>query len=116
MKHLASIIIPIKGRNWSFRLFSDKTFDKLHNPNGEENAAMTIFSQYEVHLPKSEWDIVDIRHECCHIFKHMANTGSAELDASQTEELMCEIFGNHGLEICLIADQVAERFLNYHKE
>lgn len=116
MKPLTSIVLSIKGRNWTFKLFTDKAFDKLHNPNGEDNAGMTVFSQYEVHFPKSEWDTIDIRHEVLHIFKFMCNTGSATLDPDQTEELLCEIFGNNGIEMCLIADRVAERFLNYHKD
>lgn len=115
MKHLTSITIPIKGRNWTFRLFTDKAFDKLYNPNDEGNAGMTVFSQYEVHFPKSEWDVVDIRHEILHIYKFMCNTGSATLDVDQTEELLCEVFGNNALEMCMYADQVAERFLNYNK-
>ncbi len=120
MKHLASITLPLKGKNWTFRLFTDRAFDKMHNssvdPDENDNAGMTVFSQYEVHFPKTEWDIVDIRHEILHIYKFMSHTGSATLDAGQTEELLCEIFGNHGLEMCMYADQVAERFLNYHKE
>lgn len=120
MKHLTELTIQIKGRQWSFRLFTDRTFDKLHNsnpdPEDNHNAGMTVFSQYEVHFPKSEWDIVDIRHEILHVYKFMCNTGSATLDADQTEELLCEIFGNDGLEMCLFADRVAERFLNYNKE
>lgn len=117
MKPLTHILKNIKGKDWTFKLFTDKTFDKLHNPNGDEdNAGMTVFSKYEVHFPKSEWDLADLKHEIMHIYKFMSYTGSAELDASQTEELMCEIFGNHGLEMCVLADQVAERFLNYHKE
>jgi hypothetical protein len=118
MKCLTQITIPIKGRNWNFMLFSDRAFDKLHNsdPENNDNAGMTIFSQYEVHFPKSEWDLVDIRHEIGHILKFMCNTTSAELDSNQTEELMCEIIGNHGQEICMWADQIAERFLNYHKD
>jgi hypothetical protein len=117
MKHLTSIDISIKGRNWTFKLISDKIFDKIHNsdPSDNQNAGMTIFSTYEVHFPKSEWDIVDIRHEILHIYKYMCNTGSTALDVDQVEELLCEIFGNNGLEMCMYADHVAERFLNYHK-
>jgi hypothetical protein len=116
MKALASIILDIKGRPWTFKLFTDKSFDKMHNPNDEGNAAMTLASKYEVHFAKSEWDLVDIRHEVGHCFKTMSNTGSSELDAEQTEELMCEIIGHHCTEIILVSDKVAECFLNYHKE
>lgn len=117
MKHLASITRNIKGREWTFKLLSDRVFDKIHNPEGTEgNTGMTIFSRYEVHFSKSEWDLIDLRHEISHIYFFMSNTGSADLSALQTEETMCEIFGTHGLEMCLLADNVAECFLNYHKE
>lgn len=117
MKHLAIIHRNIKGRDWIFKLLSDRVFDKLHNPEGDEgNSGMTLFNRYEVHFAKSEWDLTDIRHEISHIYFYMSNTGSAELDASQTEETMCEIFGKHGLEICVLADTISECFLNYHKE
>lgn len=116
MKHLAHIIKEIKGKQWHFKLFSDRVFDKVHNPNDEGNAGMTIFSKYEVHFSKSEWDLVDIRHELSHVYFYMSNTGSAELSALQTEETMCEIFGNHAPEMVMIADSIAECFLNYHKE
>lgn len=117
MKHLAAITRDIKGRSWTFKLLSDRVFDKIHNPEGDEgNTGMTIFSRYEVHFSKSEWDLVDIRHEIAHIFFFMSNTGSAELTALQTEETMCEIFGSNALEMCVHADVVAECFLNYHKD
>jgi hypothetical protein len=116
MKCLTQITIQIKGRGWTFKLFSDRNFDKLHNPNGDENnAGMTVFSQYEVHFPKSEWGLVELRHEIGHILKFMSNTHSAELDAFQVEENMCDIIGAHGPEICFWAEQVAEKFLNHNK-
>ena len=116
MKPLTSITINIKGREWCFKLFTDRAFDKLHNPNDEGNAAMTLSNIYEVHFAKSEWDLVDIRHELGHVFANMSRTSSAELDALQTEELMCEIIAHHATEIILISDRIAERFLNYDKE
>lgn len=116
MKAMASIVIQIKGKPWTFKLVSDRVFNKVHNPEGESNTGMTVFSRYEVHFSKSEWDLVDIRHELMHVYFFMSNTGSAELDALQTEETMCEIFGHNGLEICMVADSIAECFLNYHKE
>ena len=116
MKPLASITINVKGRDWTFKLFTDRAFDKLHNPNDEGNAAMTLPTKYEVHFAKSEWDLIDIRQELGHLFAYMSRTSSAELSAEQTEELMCEIVAHHATEIILISDRVAERFLNYDKE
>ena len=115
MKPLTSISLDIKGRSWCFKLFTDRAFDRLHNPNDEGNAGMTLPNIYEVHFAKSEWDTVDIRHEIMHLLYHMSLTGSAEHDPSQVEETMCEITATHYHEIGLWSDRVTERFLNYHK-
>ena len=119
MKILAQIDIKIKGRKWKFLLFTDRAFDKLHNSNEDEsengNAAMTVVSKYEVHFPKSEWNIVDIRHELTHCFYAMAGVNSSELTVKQVEETLCEIVGKDGPEMMLIADRVAECFFNYKK-
>lgn len=115
MKPLASTTIKIKGREWKFLLLTDRQFDKIHNPEGQLNNAMTISSRYEVHFPKSSWNIVDIRHELSHCFYTMSSVNSSELTPLQVEETMCSIFGAHGPEMMLIADRVAECFFNYNK-
>jgi hypothetical protein len=117
MKPIFSITLLIKGRDWTFNLFTDKAFNKLHNPNGDENnAGMTLPYSYEVHFSKSAWCPVDIRHEIGHILYFMSLNGSSEHDAGQVEESMCEIIGHHAPEIIMWSDRVAERFLNYNKD
>lgn len=116
MKPLASIILLIKGREWTFKLFSDRAFNKLHNIEGNENnAAMTIPTMYEVHFAKSDWCMVDIRHELGHVLYAMTQTASASHDPDQVEETMCEIIGQNAPEIILWSDRIAERFFNYDK-
>lgn len=119
MKPLVSITLSIKGRPWTFKLFSDRVFDKIHNsdpdPEKNNNGAMTVPIHHEVHFPKSEWSVLDIRHELGHVFKFECNTESSVLDADQTEELMCEIIGTHAQEICLLSDQIANKFLIYQR-
>lgn len=117
MKSLVAITVSIKGRPWVFKLLSDRNFNKLHNPNGDENnGAMTVPLHHEVHFPKSDWTPTDILHELGHVFKFECNTGSSVLDADQTEELMCEIIGLHAHEICTIANLITNKFLTYDKE
>lgn len=119
MKILASTQIKIKGRPWKFILMTDRAFDKLHNSNEDEadnqNAAMTISTKYEVHFPKSYWNIIDIRHELTHCYYAMAGVNSSELTTLQVEETLCEIVGKDGPEIMMNADRVAECFFNYNK-
>ena len=114
MKSVTSITILVKGREWKFSLLSDRVFDKLHNsePENDQNGAMTLPPKYEVHFPKSSWNIIDIRHELGHVFYTMADVGSSNLTPDQVEETMCTIIGQNHAEIGLIADRVAECFFN----
>jgi len=118
-KILAETNIPVKGRKWRFILMTDRAFDKLHNSNEDEslnhNAAMTVPAKYEVHFPKSEWNIVDIRHELTHCYFYMSGTNSSELTPLQVEETLCEIMGKNGPELVMNADRVAECFFSYKK-
>jgi hypothetical protein len=107
-----SLTLPIKGRDWQFVLLPDKTFDKLHNADGGGRAGVTMPNQYIVHFRKSDWCMVDIRHELGHVLKHMTHTGSVELSVDDMEELMCEIMASNYNEIGLWADRIAERFFN----
>lgn len=113
MKHLSSITLKVKGRNWRFILLTDRAFNKIHNPNNEANAAMTCPSQYEVHFCKSHWNLVNIRHELSHCFYYMAGVNSTDLTPLQVEETMCEIIAVNYHDIGLISDRVAEAFFNY---
>lgn len=116
MKPITSLTLSIKGRDWTFKLFTDRNFDKIHNPEGDENnAAMTCPSIYEVHFSKSFWCPVDIRHELGHVLYHMTQTSSAGHDTLQVEETFCEIIGHNTPEIMMWSDRVAEKFLNYNK-
>lgn len=108
------ITLDIKGRNWSFVLLTDKSFDKLHNsnedPDDNENVAMTIPSAFEVHFKKSNWNLKDIRHELGHLLYSMSLVNSANHKPDQVEETMCEIIAEHSAEIIHWSDLIANRF------
>lgn len=107
-----SITLPIKGRDWQFILMPDKSFDKLHNPNGEANTGMTLPNKYSVHFKKSDWCITDIRHELCHVLRHMTHAHTMEISVDDMEEHMCQILASNYHEIGLWSDRIAERFFN----
>lgn len=108
---MKEIVIPIKGRDWRFILMTDRRFDKLHNPDEDGNAAMTIEGAYEVHFRKSDWTIAGIRHELLHVLYMMSLVGSTSMTPADVQELCAEIVGEHGQEICLWADRIADRFI-----
>lgn len=107
---MGTIIIEIKGRPWTFILMNDKKFDRLHNQDDGNRTGVTLPHQYEVHFKKSEWTIIDIRHEIGHILFHMSRNDTADLTAAQVEETMCQLIGHDAPEIVMWADRVAERF------
>lgn len=105
-----SIVINIKGRDWMFKLITDRQFDRLHNADGAERAGVTMVNQYECHFRKSDWAIIDLRHELGHCLYHMSLTGSSDLTPDQVEETMCQIIGYHTPDIILWSDRIAEKF------
>lgn len=110
MKPIASIVLKIKGREWTFLLLHDKAFIKIH---GDDAMAMTIPGKYEVHFRKSDWSTVAIKHEIGHILHFASLVSSSEMSTEDIVELMCEIIGEHCEEIILWTNRVVERFLNH---
>lgn len=109
---MKEIIVPIKGRNWKFILMTDRRFNRLHNSDGSDRPAITIPYSYECHFRKSDWSIIDIRHELGHVLYHMSLTASSDLTPDQVEETLCSIIGYHTPEIVLWSDQIAEKFFS----
>lgn len=108
---MATIVLPIKGRDWTFSLIPDKRFDKLYNSDGGSAVAMTVSNTYTVHFRKSDWDTVAIKHELLHVLFNMSLTGSADLTPLDVEEVCAEIVGHHAEEILLWTSRITERFL-----
>lgn len=102
------VIVNIKGKDWKYILLSDRAYDKLH---GDTSNGITLPEECEVHVRKSALNTNILRHETSHIFHFSSLVETASLTALQTEEIMCEIFGEHGHEILGIADFVLNRFL-----
>lgn len=110
MKSTNSIVLEIKGRQWTFVLMTDKAFDKLHNPNGESNTAMTMTNQYRTDFRKSDWSLIDIIHELGHIIYSLSPTRSAALSTDDVEEVMCDIYSTDYFDIGRFAGLIAEKF------
>ena len=109
---MSSIVINVKGRDWTCILMTDKRFDKVHNSSGESAAvAMTMTTTYECHFRKSDWDLVAIRHELLHVLYNMGLSSSAELTPEQVQEVCAEIVAHHTPDIVLWTDRICERFL-----
>lgn len=105
-----SIVIIVKGREWTFNLLTDKTYDKLHNSEGTHSTAMTLVNQYRTDFRKSDWCLVDIIHELGHVIYSLSPTRSANLTTNDVEEVMCDIYSSDYFEIGLIASRISEKF------
>ena len=108
--HSNSIVLSIKGRDWTFNLLADRTFDKLYNTMEEGNTAMTMANQYRTDFRKSDWCVVDIIHEIGHILYSLAPTRSANLSVADVEEVMCDIYSTEYFEIGLWVGRISEKF------
>lgn len=102
------VIVNIKGKDWKYKLLSDKTYDKLH---GDTSNGITLPDECEVHIRKSTMNSNILRHESFHVFYFSSLVETADLTALQTEEIACEIFGEHGPEMMSICDYVLNKFL-----
>jgi hypothetical protein len=107
---MKEITLNIKGRDWKFKLLSDAKFNKLHNGDGGDRPGVTMPPNYEVHFRKSDWTLIDIRHELGHVLYHMSLTTSSDLTPDQVEETMCSIIGYHVPDIIVWSDRIAEKF------
>lgn len=107
------LALNIKGKNWSFILLHDRSFDKLHNSNPDEGdaSAITLSSTHEVHFRKSDLEPSVVAHELLHVLVNASLVGSADLSPAQVEELCAEIVGEHYAEIASWTNQILSRFM-----
>jgi hypothetical protein len=109
-KVIKEITLSIKGRDWSFKLLTDASFNKLHNYDDGDRPAVTMPQQYEVHFRKSDWTVIDIRHELGHVYYAMSDNESADPTPGQVEEQMCTIIGNYLADIAYYLDRIVEKW------
>jgi hypothetical protein len=90
-----TIRFAIKGKRWRVTLLTDRSFFK-HDQTAL--ALCELPPDRRILLKKSQINLQNIMHEVFHAFKSECCLNSAELDSSQVEELMCDIFAEHGEE------------------
>ena len=116
IKAITTITIPIRGRDWTFKLLQDRIFDKLHNKeDSESNTAMTVPERYEVHFKKSDLMFRDIKHELGHVYSFMSGTKSVDTSPDDIEELFCDIIADFGSEITMLSERILENFQSINR-
>lgn len=107
MKKKAPYKSKIKGHEWSFHGQTNAAYVRKH---GSDSSAITYTKDREIYFNLSCMAPDYVRHELLHAYIASSSTNSSNLDADQVEELCCEIFGEFGPEIDLLADKI----LNYY--
>lgn len=90
----------IKDKTWTFVVLSDKKYEKNH---GDDSCGITHPEEKYVYFKKSKLTMGYILHELFHVYVSMSLTTSMDIDRNGQEELDCEIFSEHGLDIYRIA-------------
>lgn len=98
----------IKGMEWKFYAQATSTYNRKH---GTDSHAITYTKEKEIYFKLSELSPDYIRHELMHAYVMSCSINSSSLTADQMEEVCAEIFGEHGVEMCLIVDQILNFFL-----
>lgn len=102
--------IQIKGANWLIKQLTPRKFKKLHKH--EEWAAVTIPASKEIHINGNSYLPEQIRHELLHAYIEETNTNDVDMSAYDMEELCCNIFGIHGIDIINLADKIISKLQN----
>lgn len=103
-----NIVIKIKDIDWTFVLLTSRSY---HNKHGTDSGAITIPDERTVHFDKSELSMDNIYHELFHVFVDCSQTGSANLDKEQMEELGATIVQDHIHDILKYAQIIMDKFL-----
>ena len=110
---MTTLIKKIKDKDWAFNLLTDKRYEKL---NGDDSDGITYTDQKYVDFRKSSLNMKVILHELFHVYNKMSLTDSMDVDRHGQEELGCEIFAEHGLEILNLALEIDTFFRHSQKK
>ena len=103
----------IKDKQWTFSLLTDKKYEKMH---GDDSDGITYTDQRHVYFRKTGLNIRIVLHELFHTYVSMSLTESMEVDRVGQEELSCEIFAEHGLDMLNLALEIDTFFRHSQKK
>lgn len=105
-----SLVIQIKGANWTIRRLTTRKFTKIHDD--KKCPALTVPCDREIHLNSNLHTPQFIRHELLHAFVSECNTESmTSLTIDDMEELCASIVAEYAFDIIKVADYIHEYFL-----
>lgn len=109
MKKKNFVSMPIKGSEWHFFLEKATVYKRNH---GADSGAITYIKEKEVYFNAADFDTNTVRHEIVHVYVAESNINSSpDFTKDDLEDLLCEIFGEHGPLICQQADYIHNKLL-----
>lgn len=108
MSKKKSLKINIKGLEWTVVGQTASAYTRAH---GRDSAAITYLQDRVMYFNLSHFNSEFVRHELGHAYAASCGTTSSSLSADQVEELMCEIIGEHGPELIVLADKIVNFLL-----
>jgi hypothetical protein len=104
------MVVQIKGSNWTINLLTRKKYEKKYGADDQSDGTCSKLKK-EIDFHQDGFSPQTVRHELLHAFFGESNTYSANLDPQQMEELACEIFEQHAIDILKLADEILTKFL-----
>lgn len=96
----------IKGIPWKLRVLPPDVYAKYH---GRNSHGITLFSEHRIDVEAHSFNMTTVCHELGHAYFSSCMTDSADLDSRATEEIFCEILGNHGSELVNLARKILRK-------
>lgn len=96
----------IKGIHWKLRVLPADIYSKYH---GKNSHGVTIFPDHRIDVEANSLNLNTVCHELGHAYFSACMTDSADLSSRATEEIFCEIIGNHGPELINLGRKIVRQ-------
>lgn len=97
--------ISIKGLKWSYLLLTKEQFQERHKENKDDHA-ICHKDDFYMDFRKDSFTLPTVIHEVTHAFVGSCCIGSADLDDSDMEEILCEINAYHIEDILKVSKKI----------
>ena len=109
------VTFTVKGVEWTAKFLTEKQFDKAYLksfPDEDEATEYGFHGNKTIYFCSNLVDRNTIRHEVFHSFVTETNTDFVDFGKSEMEDLSCDIFAEHCLDILKVCDKVLDAFLS----
>lgn len=97
--------VTVLGTVWTVKALSVDAFVQMF---GQHDLGITIPSSFEIFFSEEELNITTVRHELWHAAYASLCLSAATISRKNQEEIMAELFANHGPAILKLASTLLE--------